>query len=440
MQIQTEKEREQRSEDVQDIIERMPNKFGFWVTGIVVSLLFMLFLFGWIIQYPDTVSGQITINAKYSPVKLVAAASGNLILFDYRSKEKVEQGNYIAVIQNSADVRDILKIKTLLDSFKLNRDSYKQAYRHFPDKVSLGGINSRYYTFLGVLHKIYNNEIGNSFHKQEEGLQLQISQLSLMLFDYKKLEKTRENNMILYKKMSDRDSILLIRGGAIEADLDQSRVSYLNSKAGYQGVKGDINNSEQRIEDYKNKLQLLYIQKEDEDSKLQLDLLSAYDELKDNINSWEQRYAFKSPINGQVDFLKFWTNNQFVQAGEEVFSIIPKNNKVIGQLHLPAHGAGKVKIGQEVIIKLDNYPFQEFGSVKGRVAEISLTTKLTKVADKNDIDVYLVDVELPKDLITNYGQKLDFKFEIKGIAEIVTNKRNLLERFFDNLRYATKDT
>lgn len=31
--------------------------------------------------------------------------------------------------------------------------------------------------------------------------------------------------------------------------------------------------------------------------------------------------------------------------------------------------------------------------------------------------------------------KCDFRYEIKGVAEIVTERRKLLEQLFDNLKY-----
>jgi hypothetical protein len=44
-------------------------------------------------------------------------------------------------------------------------------------------------------------------------------------------------------------------------------------------------------------------------------------------------------------------------------------------------------------------------------------------------------IDLPDQLTTNYGVKLDFSYEIKGIADILTRKRKLIVRLFDNIRY-----
>ena len=51
---------------------------------------------------------------------------------------------------------------------------------------------------------------------------------------------------------------------------------------------------------------------------------------------------------------------------------------------------------------------------------------------------YLVVIDLPHSLTTNYGTNLGFQYEIKGAAEIITSKRRLLERLFDNLKYIAK--
>ncbi|WP_026729144.1 hypothetical protein [Flavobacterium denitrificans] len=56
-----------------------------------------------------------------------------------------------------------------------------------------------------------------------------------------------------------------------------------------------------------------------------------------------------------------------------------------------------------------------------------------------EINSYLIEVVLPFGLKTNYGVELNFHAESKGTAEIITEDRRLIERFFDNsLRYELK--
>ena len=159
----------------------------------------------------------------------------------------------------------------------------------------------------------------------------------------------------------------------------------------------------------------------------------------DAIKKWEQTYVFITPISGRIDFLSFLKNDDFIESGQEMFKIIPDKNEIIGQVNLPELGSGKVKIGQNVIIKLDNYPYNEYGSLKGKVSRISLATNEQTLSDnQNKVNAYLVQVRLTDGLKTNYGTVLNFHAEAKGTAEIITEDRRLIERFFDNLKYKVK--
>ena len=428
--------RNKRSEEIQDIVDRMPTKFGTVVTIIILGLVTITLILGWTIDYPDSVRGSISISAEYSPVKLVANSSGKLQILNYHPKSIVKEGDYIGYIQNPANVKSVQELVTILDSFQVNDQSVLKSYPLFPTKVSLGDLDVKYYTFLNSLQQIYNYQIGNVYSKQEINYKHQLSELTSLLKNDLQLSATRKSNMDLAKRIYVRDSILNQQKALADEDADHSKITFLTSKENYQSIQNDIKSVQQQIDDTESKLQQLYIQKNDKEKQMHLDMLSAYNELKGNIKSWEQLYVFKAPISGQVDFSKFWTNNEYIQSGDDVFTVLPPENKIIGQTELPAQGAGKVNIGQEVIVKLDNYPYEEYGSVKGIVKSVSLISNPEKV-NQETLDMYRIEIELPEALKTNYNSKLQFKYQIKGTADIVTSKRNLLQRLFDNLRYVT---
>lgn len=183
-------------------------------------------------------------------------------------------------------------------------------------------------------------------------------------------------------------------------------------------------------------MEQLELEQKEKERNLQVDVLSTFQSLKANILAWEQKYALIAPFDGKVEFLKFLSDGQFIQAGEEVFGIVPKKNHIYGQMLLPANGAGKVKIKGKVAIKLENYPYMEYGYIEGYVSSISLVSQPQKIME-NSVDTYLIDVELPHGLTTNYGETLTFKYEIGGTADIIVKERRLIERLFDNLRYRT---
>ena len=92
---------------------------------------------------------------------------------------------------------------------------------------------------------------------------------------------------------------------------------------------------------------------------------------------------------------------------------------------VPLYGSGKVKKGQTVNIKLEGFPYQEFGMLIGKVENISLTPRN---------NFYHVEVSLTNGLTTSYNKKLEFKNEMSGVAEIITEDLRVIERLFHQLR------
>jgi hypothetical protein len=72
-----------------------------------------------------------------------------------------------------------------------------------------------------------------------------------------------------------------------------------------------------------------------------------------------------------------------------------------------------------VNIKLESFPFQQFGMLQGEVATISALP-----ADKR----HLVWLNLPDPLIINQKVSIEFKQELTGITEIVTEGLRLSSR------------
>ena len=71
---------EKRSEEVDDIIERMPTIWTNIVVAIITVIIVVMLTLACVISYPDTVRGQIVVTGEKSPVRLVASASGRLKL------------------------------------------------------------------------------------------------------------------------------------------------------------------------------------------------------------------------------------------------------------------------------------------------------------------------------------------------------------------------
>ena len=96
-----------------------------------------------------------------------------------------------------------------------------------------------------------------------------------------------------------------------------------------------------------------------------------------------------------------------------------------GRWNCPSQDQGRVKPGQDVNIKFANFPYMEYGIVKGKIRNISL------VASDN---AYSVLVGLPGGLKTTYGNEVSFAQDMQGKAEIITDDARLLERIVNPVK------
>lgn len=425
---------DQKTEEVQHIIERMPTGFGYWVSMIVVFIFILLFGCGWFIRYPDIVNGQITISSNFAPLKLVAGNNGKLKISGVKSMDFVKEGAIIAYIENSTSPSSVSYIDSLLQLYNPNADDVRNFQNQLPTNFSLGELNMGYYTLLKCLQEYTNYKHDSLFDQQATNLLILLEQQKKAVATAERRVVMSENMLSYVHKFYSRDSILFQKKVISEAELDKTQMSYLNSKDGFQSSINNHLNTKQAAQQTKSKLQELGIQKPEKEKELRIALISSYNNLLDNIKNWKQKYVFYAPFDGKVQFLKFYNEGQFVQSGEQMFTLVPKDEKAFGQVVLATQGSGKIKIGQEVIVKLDNYPYMEYGSIKGSIKSISLTTSTIKT-EKSEIDTYMLIVDFPNQLLTNYGAKLDFKADSKGTVEIITKDRRLIERLFDNLKY-----
>jgi HlyD family secretion protein len=131
-------------------------------------------------------------------------------------------------------------------------------------------------------------------------------------------------------------------------------------------------------------------------------------------------------VTGRVTFHQIWSVNQEVKEKERVFTVIPTGiPRIVGKLNLALIRSGKVKKGEKVNIKFDNFPYMEFGMVRARIESVSQVP-----AD----NIYSVEVSLPDSLRTNYGNLIPFQQEMQGNAEIITEDARLIERITNPLR------
>lgn len=418
---------DKRSEEVADIIDRMPTGWTRLVVAIIMIIVITMVTLGCVIKYPDTVTGQISITGEVAPVRLISSASGRLHLLVENNTE-VKKGTCLGYIESGAVYEDILSLDSLCNVMP---DTDTQI--DFPDNLELGALSGYYNDFVLSyikFNQLRETKVYDNMRRTLRNQQLSSSHVSENL--KREIDLNSEVLANMHRQYAS-DSILHKSGAISDEDLSQQYNSLLSCKRSDIELKSSELIKQSEIKSIDIELAKVDVTVREEMVSTYNTMLAKYNVLVNQIRQWKEQYLFISPINGLLQYQGFWRDNVYLSSTTEVFSISPAKNRMIGELLIPASGAGKVKVGQDVNVKLADYPYNEYGYIRGKVETLSSLTHNMQTPEGN-VKAYLVTVSFPEGIKTNFGKRLRLNFESVGVGEIITAKRRLIHRLFDNLK------
>ncbi|WP_396169111.1 HlyD family secretion protein [Flavobacterium sp.] len=415
---------ELRSEEVQEILTRVPHWIIRWGSVVVLTILVMLLLVSWIVKYPDIVGSDIVITTNTPPQKLVAKTSGKIEAILINDKSNVSKNTPLAVIESTANFKDVFLLKSITDTIDIEKSNFPFEKLQ---SAQLGDIENSFSVFQKEYSADELNRKLQPFKVDDNAHSLETIQLSerLKLLESQKI--INQNELELNILDLERYQTLFNKGIIASQELEKHKLNYLATEKSYKNLLSSISSLKSSLNELNRATQTTKINENKENVNLERNVIQAFYQLKKIIKDWELNYVFRSAIDGKVSFLQIWTENQTINTGDNVFAIIPNSeNGFIGKAKAKAQNSGKIKIGQNVNIRLENYPDREFGVIKGIVKAISLTP------DKDGN--LLVDISLPNGLKTSYKKQIAFRQEMSGTADIVTKDSRLIERFLYQFR------
>lgn len=421
-----------KSEEVQAIIERMPTDWTRWIAICVGVLIATVLLLGFVIKYPDTVDGRISVTAVTAPVRLVANANGRIILLQ-PNNSFIEENTVISYIENGADYKHILWVDSLL----VSRLASENLVSRLPDSLLLGEASSAYNAFM-LAYLQYERLAGSLIYTTMlQNLQGKIRSDRLVVENLNDELKLKTHILMDSREQLQKDSLLFAKKVISEYDYLKQRATHLALKEACLSLQSSVFMKLSEISQSELEMQRIRSEESENKEKAYSELITQKNALANAIRQWKEHYLQYSPAAGELEYLGFWRDNSFIRTGQELFSVIPDRNNILGEVLIPSYGAGKVEVGQTVNVKIDNYPYDEYGLLKGIVKSVSRITNKVDTANGTS-DSYLAVISFPEGTVTNFGKLLPLDFETKGTAEIITRRKRLIERLFDNLKAKTE--
>ena len=410
-------------------MSEIPGTFLRWGLFLFFAIVVSIVGVSWFINYPDIVTVPVTITTFNSPASLVTRTGGKIEILFVNNGDEVTENQPVAIIDNQAEWDDILTIRSFIKSFnESTRWNTITTDLIYPANLLLGEVQSSWIRFQNLLIA-YKEYIDQEYLPSKlELFEKQISRQKEYIFELEKQRILSDEDLQLSFNSFRRDSQLFHNSNYTISiyEFEQSRQALLQKRISNSTLKSSVKNAESSLLKMTESLLDLKVQYEKEINQYNTDINEALQLLKVTLGQWEEKYLVKSPVNGTITFTIFWNENQIINPGEVLATVIPESpSRIIVRAKVPSAGSGKVRQGQEVNIKLSGYPYMEFGVIKGRISSVSLVPVE---------DAYIAEIELVNGMRTTYGREPGFINYMTGIADIITDNSRLILRILKPVR------
>lgn len=413
-----------RSEEVQEIIGRPPAWIIRMGTVVIASVVVLFLLAAWFVRYPDLVEAPVTFASATPPVQLAARSSGRLQTLYVHDGDLTTAGQVVAVLENAAATPDMFRLAQVTQALDTTLNLARTlAHFSLPVAVQAGEAQADYANLYQTI-SAYRFFLANPGHQAQLAvIRNQITYYHHLNAELVTKRHSLNEQLALERQKDSINRILMSQKVIAKLDFTANHKLYLSQQLSSSDNNTSIIQNQLQQSEYQKTLATLQNEHQAQQQDLLAKIKAAAKVLAGRLATWDQQHVLRTPIAGRITFFKVWTPNQYVKTDDPVFVVVPPVGSQYARAALPVLKAGKVRVGQAALIRLDEYPFEEFGQLRGTVEKIS------EVAlDKN----YLLTIRLAS-LRTTTGFDLPLRAELSGTAQLVTEDRSIIQRIFGRL-------
>lgn len=412
------------SDDIQDIITTVPSWILRWGITLFFGILVLIISLSALIRYPDIVNATLKIDSPNSPKPVVAKVPGKLVKLLVKEGETVKGGQPLAYIESTANHDKVLNLledlKNLQKRIQLNKPLLNTFFNN-ADKTQLGELQSSYQTFFQE-YLTYRSSVQNGFYVQKraylqkdlQDLNKQEAQLHAEKLIQQRDFSIAEDEYRMHQKLA-KEKV------ETSAELRQQESKYLAKKSPLLQIDASLVTANTNY--LAKQKEILELDNQITEEKFKFS--QALNSLISQSDDWISKYILTASQPGKLAFAGIIQENQVLAANQEVFYINPGDEQFFGEMAIPQNNLGKVKEGQEVLIKLKSYPFEEYGMLKGRIKHIS------DIPYKDSVFISRVDFKVKK--MSDMKRSIHLKQGMMADAEIVTEDATILQRIGRNI-------
>lgn len=415
-----------RSELVRDFIDQVPNRLIQWGTTVIFVALFSILFISWLIHYPTIVVAGFRLTSENAPKPITVKNEGRLVKLFVKNNETVKEGHTLGFMEATAKHEEVLHLKNNLWELHhfVDNEQFENITVFSAGRFQhLGELQLAYQNFMQVYTPTVSLFAMGYFNHRKEQLKYELKNLEQNHGQLQEQHQMYKRDQELASKEFDINNKLYKEKVISPLDFQREESKYIGKQIVVKQLEVSITNN--MTDQTQKAKEISDLERQAIEQKAQF--VQALNSLISSVEDWQKKYIITATISGKVNFMSNLQENQALRAGTELMFIGGNDAHYFGEVLIPQANAGKVKNGQRVLVKLQGYPFEEYGAVEGIIQYIS-------PIPTPDNQGFLAVVTLPRGLKTNANKQLTYKNGMQASAEIITEDIRLIERIFYQLK------
>ncbi|MBL8514116.1 MAG: HlyD family efflux transporter periplasmic adaptor subunit, partial [Betaproteobacteria bacterium] len=245
--------------------------------------------------------------------------------------------------------------------------------------------------------------------------------------------RLQQERVRIAEHMADKHRKLYAEKFISELALQQKEQERLAELGNLENLKRNRSASQREITALDADLKLLPLKRENELSALERNLAGVE---QDRIeNETRREFFLVAPQDGTITALTTHTG-KLAAAGQPLMNLIPAGSDLRAEVYVPAQSAGFIREGQKALLQYQAYPYQKFGTHEAQVVKVAKTAvaanELPFPAEQGAL-YYVATLALSKQTVTAYGKEEPLQSGMLLQANILLDRRKLIEWVFEPL-------
>lgn len=413
-----------------DIIGHPPGWLLRSGTGLIAFITALLLCLAWFIRYPDIIEAPVVITSDHPPVEIYSNHTGIIDSVYVSDGERIKKDQILLVMSNAAHLKDVILWKDWLTSSTLFTEP-DSLFNAPPSSLSLGELHPAYTVISQKYQEWYRWVIDESVKEKIRAYRSEIKTIGKLMASQQQQIDIYVQELSLQEKSLGRDESLHRNGVISAADFEKSTSGFLSATRQKESIATGMLTHQMRM----NQLEALILDQEisytNQLQALRTALQTICREALAAIVRWDDQYIVRAKIPGILSIPGQLVRHGHTNAGEPLMTVLPADNEsgVYARAAVSGKGLGKIEVGDRVAIRLEAWPYKQFGSLKSEVQQIAQMA----VPGEEEGSTFELRMSLDSPVLTTTGQSLHLKPQESGIARIITRDRRILERLFDQL-------